>query len=441
MNGRFVAGLLAAGLASASGLATVSTGDLGFSIDTAVFGLSGDTLVLELYEIIDIQQLAAGEEGLALFQTDAVLLDGAGDTTAVQQWLSEVEWIEGRSAVNGTVIPVVPGSYSLFVVVTDLENGLRGTAVRDLDISAPGTLSEIEAANLMVAAPEGSSNPFRKGGLIVFPAADSRFDLPGERTAYLYAEIYGAGGMALRHQSRLVDASGEVLFARPWDVLQIPEGAEAVGIVDSLDLSVARASGLHYFEILVSSGTDTSMATKPLMIVREAPVEIPDTSVAAGQRSLEQFRYLLTTEELGMFDRLVDDESRARFYDAYWAGSPDDRASFEETVVAVDRYSTPFAEGWRTDRGRVHIIYGPPADIESTPFEVDTYPFEIWYYYTEGSDQFVFVDRVGNGNYEQIYSTVDGEVSYPNWEQMLQPIRTRTPEEDGYTSCRNVSSL
>jgi len=61
MSGRFMAGVLAAGLASASGLATVSTGDLGFSIDTAVFGLgAGDTLVLELYEIIDIQQLAAG---------------------------------------------------------------------------------------------------------------------------------------------------------------------------------------------------------------------------------------------------------------------------------------------------------------------------------------------------------------------------------------------
>ena len=55
-------------------------------------------------------------------------------------------------------------------------------------------------------------------------------------------------------------------------------------------------------------------------------------------------------------------------------------------------------EGWRTDRGRIYIKFGPPDDIERYPFEMGTYPFEIWRYYSLRK-VFVFVDRTGFGDY------------------------------------------
>lgn len=114
-----------------SGLATVSSGDLSFFIDTAVFRLAGtDTLALEVYESIPVGQLAQ-DGGLVSFQTDAVLLSASGDTLAVRQWISETEWIEGRSVVNSTVMVVEPGEQTLSVTVTDLSNGRRGASARN----------------------------------------------------------------------------------------------------------------------------------------------------------------------------------------------------------------------------------------------------------------------------------------------------------------------
>ena len=49
-------------------------------------------------------------------------------------------------------------------------------------------------------------------------------------------------------------------------------------------------------------------------------------------------------------------------------------------------------------------------------------PYEIWYYYGRGNERFVFADLSGTGDYDQVFSTVEGEVSYTNWETMIAPI-------------------
>jgi len=61
-------------------------------------------------------------------------------------------------------------------------------------------------------------------------------------------------------------------------------------------------------------------------------------------------------------------------------------------------FRTSMSEGWRTDRGRIHIMYGPPDEIESQGMEVDRDPTEIWYYTSSGR-VFVFIDHTGFGDY------------------------------------------
>lgn len=423
--------LLLPSAALASGLATVSTGDLVFGIDTAVFRLGeGDSVIVEVYQSLPIDQFAE-VDSLAEIETDAILVNASGDTVGVRQWVSQVEWTTGRSVVNGILLLAVPGDYTLDVVVTDLANGRRGTAARTLAIGAPTALSELEVANMVVQATEGSENPLRKGGVIVFPAADGLFDLPGERRAYIYAEVYGEGGRTIRMQSRLRSASGDLLFARPWSSLQIPEGLSVAGVLDSLDLSAARSSGLHYIELSVAAGGDTVTSAKPVMISRTVQEAAPAESLSAGSgvRYLEQFRLLLTPDQVRMYDGLIDDEARARYYDEYWSNRVAGRAEFERRCQLSSQFDTVFRQGWQTDRGRVWIIYGPPEEIERHPFAVGGFPYEIWSYYENGNETFVFYDRDGTGNYLQIYSTVDGEVSYPNWQEMLQPVHADNPVE------------
>lgn len=410
--------------AGGTDLASLSTGDIRFGIDTALFDYTGtDTLGMEVYQQLDLQQFSMDRDSVVRFITTAVITAEGGDTTAVDQWSTETEWIPGRSAVNSTVLPVTPGDHTLTVTVTDTGNGQQGRVVRDVRVEPLGRLSDIELARAVVPSPEGSANILRKGEVLVFPAADGSFSLPEEHTAYYYVELYDLGGSSVQIQGRLETAAGETIFARPWVSVSIPEGAGSVGLVDSLDLRTARTSGLHRLVFGVRSGEDTLETEKYLVVGRSLETD----SAAPADQTADipypgQFRLILSETERGVFDSL-DEEAGRRFYSAYWQNSPDQREAFEQRCEEAERrYSNPYRESWETDRGRVYIIYGPPDDIEAVSFQGEQVPYEIWYYYGRGNERFVFADRTGTGLYEQVFSTIEGEVSYTNWERMIAPV-------------------
>ncbi len=409
-----------------SDLASVSSGDIRFGLDTAVFNYTGiDTLDLEVYEQLDLDQLSSDQDSIVNFTTTVALISQSGDTTAYDQWISETLWAPGRSIVNSTVLPVIPGNYSLVVTITDTRNGKRGVAIRDLTVESAEILSEIELARALVPAPVESTNPLRKGEYLVFPAADGGYILPEEHMAYYYVEVYNLGGSTIQMQGRLETSSGETVFARPWVSATIPEGAEAVGLVDSLDLRVARNSGLYRVVFGIVAQHDTLEVSKYLIVGRnlESEDEFIGDAVAEPDEIPfpDHFRLILSSDEAEILDNL-DDEAMLRFYTAYWLGAPEQRREFEERCEETNRFTSVLKESWRTDRGRVYVIYGPPDDIESVLFQGEQVPYEIWFYYGGGNERFVFADRSGTGDYEQVFSTIEGEVSYTNWEDMIAPF-------------------
>lgn len=420
--------LILASAAGAGSLASMSQGDIRFGIDTALFDYAHDqeTLGIEVYQQIAVDQFSMDIDSMVGFETLVVLRTEAGDTVAVDQWFSEVEWMDGRSIVNSSALPAVPGDYILDVVVTDSGNGRQGTVSRPLTVTPVGYLSELELARALVPAPEGSVNPLLKGGLLVFPAANGSFMLPGEHILYYYVELYDVGGESVRLQSRLENASGETIFARPWTSVTVPEGASIIALVDSLDLQVVRGSGLHRVVLGMVVQDDTLEVEKLLMVGRtvETLASQGDSTVTGEATELlypGQFALLLSDQEMDIFESL-DEAGKVRFYSTYWLGMSDERLAFEQRCMGSERYSGTFREGWETDRGRVYVVYGAPDDIESVPFNIDQIPHEIWYYFEGGNDRFVFADRTGTGDFEQIFSTVEGETSYSNWEDMLAPV-------------------
>jgi len=76
-------------------------------------------------------------------------------------------------------------------------------------------------------------------------------------------------------------------------------------------------------------------------------------------------------------------------------------------------------EGYRTDRGRVYIMYGPPDDNERHPNESDMRPYEIWSYHNiQGGVIFVFVQRSSTSEYELVHSTHRNELHDENWDRV-----------------------
>ena len=134
--------------------------------------------------------------------------------------------------------------------------------------------------------------------------------------------------------------------------------------------------------------------------------------------------YIITPEERQAFLQLETNEEREQFIEQFWlrrSSNPDlpDNDFKEEHYRRIAYANEHFASGipgWKTDRGRMYIIWGPPDEIESHPTggtydrpmdegggSTSTYPWETWRYrYMEGIGENViweFVDPSNSGEY------------------------------------------
>src|SRR5436190_885055 len=138
----------------------------------------------------------------------------------------------------------------------------------------------------------------------------------------------------------------------------------------------------------------------------------------------EDVAYIITDEERTAFKRLQTDEEREQFIEQFWLRrdpTPDsiENEFKEEHYRRIAYTNENFASGipgWKTDRGRIYITYGPPDEKETHPSggsyerppeegggSTSTFPFEQWRYrYIEevGSDIIIeFVDPTMSGEY------------------------------------------
>ncbi len=138
----------------------------------------------------------------------------------------------------------------------------------------------------------------------------------------------------------------------------------------------------------------------------------------------EDVKYIISREERKSFVELATPEERENFIESFWIRrdpTPDSienefrEEHYRRIAYANERYASG-QPGWRMDRGRIYIAYGPPDEVEShpsggsynRPFDegggtTSTYPFEIWRYrYIENIGTNVmleFVDTSGSGEY------------------------------------------
>jgi GWxTD domain-containing protein len=138
----------------------------------------------------------------------------------------------------------------------------------------------------------------------------------------------------------------------------------------------------------------------------------------------EDVAYIITEEERQAFKRLATDEEREQFIESFWLRrdpTPDSAENefkeehYRRIAYANERFASGIP-GWKTDRGRIYIAFGPADEVESHPsggtYErpieegggtTSTYPFEKWRYrWIEGigTDVIIeFVDPTMTGEY------------------------------------------
>lgn len=142
--------------------------------------------------------------------------------------------------------------------------------------------------------------------------------------------------------------------------------------------------------------------------------------------------YIITPAERKAFDQLQTNGEREQFIQEFWARRNPDPNTEENTfkdnfyrrVAYANEHFSSGVPGWRTDRGRIYVMWGKPDSVQSHPSggtytrpqsegggQTSTYPFEDWTYrYLPGiGDNVVleFVDPTMSGEY---YLTTDPSV-------------------------------
>ncbi|MCC6264852.1 MAG: GWxTD domain-containing protein [Bryobacterales bacterium] len=143
----------------------------------------------------------------------------------------------------------------------------------------------------------------------------------------------------------------------------------------------------------------------------------------------EDVAYVITDEERQAFKRLATDEEREQFVEQFWRRrdpTPDSveneykEEHYRRIAYANERFASGFP-GWKSDRGRIYITFGPPDEIEDHPSggsyvrpweegggTTSTYPFQKWRYrYIDGIGTDVMIEFVDTSMTGEFRMTMD----------------------------------
>jgi GWxTD domain-containing protein len=143
----------------------------------------------------------------------------------------------------------------------------------------------------------------------------------------------------------------------------------------------------------------------------------------------EDVVWIITDEEKAAFKQLSNDEERDSFIEAFWQRrdpTPDTeeneyKEEHYQRIAYANEHFAAGIPGWKSDRGRIYIMYGKADEIESHPSggsyerpmsegggETSTFPFEDWRYrYLEGIGQEVIIEFVDTCMCGEYHMTMD----------------------------------
>ena len=140
----------------------------------------------------------------------------------------------------------------------------------------------------------------------------------------------------------------------------------------------------------------------------------------------EKMIYILTDAQKIQFEKLSTLDSKRLFLYNFWKSRDVNPIKahteyFKRVDYANKNFRNQFIDGWKSDRGRVYIIYGQYDDIDRHNYESQTKGYEIWTYNSvQGGAIFVFIDMSsGIGDYQLVHSTAQNEIRDDNWQSRL----------------------
>ena len=391
-----------------------------------------------------LDPLTRGPDGMAAYRVTISVRDSANLELVNQSWTRTVPArmlsMARGSTLEHFTFAAKPGTYAVELMVRDSasERVARQRVSLTTYAAAPPVSDLLLATGMRAADSALSGSELRKGGGII-EAADRPLLTPQQAQLGYYLERYSQTPETAAVSVRIVRGdTATVVKTAPQLVPFGAGGGITRGMVDLAGLP----PGEYGFEVVVKGHDTTVTRRAPFRmggmetVAMTAPVAPPDIFAQLSEAQLDTLYgplvYLMTSDEMGIYSTLTV-QGKRDFLRRFWA-KRDPTPATAVNELQVDFYSRikeanrRFREGgaaeipgWRTDRGRIFIKYGPPQEVMQRPQAGNTLPYEVWKYTRNRALKYVFLDQTQFGNYALIWTDDRREPSRPNWQSLLGP--------------------
>lgn len=342
-------------------------------------------------------------------------------------------------------------NYSLILVGSDNKSASRSDTVKfnfsvPVYTVSPPMMSHIQLATGIEKSTNKQSS-FYKFGFEVVPNPNALFGNTIKSLHYYY-ELYGL-------KSRLQDSEASlkmlVTGLNGDTVISKTESIKGSNDIMSLTGSIGvdtLKSGSYLMKLSVVSGEETiAESQKKFFIFSTAKTNYVITDDEGYLKSefvtfteqmlddeFDKTLYVRTASDKNEYEKIKNLDEKRKFLYRFWKKR--DASPETPRIEARDEYlkrmkeanakfKQSFTEGWKSDRGRIYMLYGPPSEVERHYMEANTKNYEIWTYDNlQGGTMCVFGEIVSTdeGAYYLMHSTIKNELTDNDWKEKLRKM-------------------
>jgi GWxTD domain-containing protein len=394
-----------------------------FLVDRAVFNSAtpGKVRLEVYYQIYNAalnfykqrgEYVADYEISVSVYGKNDILEDSFSHSKRVKVLTDEKAKSKFDYRTSQAVFDLEPGKYKVVVVLTDPNSA--ETQDRDFKVKLKlqneknPRLSDIQL--VQAASPLGEKpTRFDKGEYTLVPSVSHKYGTTDALKLLFYLEIYQGQSESdsilvetkLRHETRGMlyrdsltswFADGVIKQFREISMDDLRPGEFRLDVTLKGKRDREVDSQTKYFELVWSEQSLLSYDYKSVV---------------------SQLSLISLPGEIQELKKHETYEARLAAFNAFWEGrdptpgTPENETKnefYHRVNIANQNFPYLRTPGWKTDRGRVYIVYGEPDQVEDHPFDLNQLPHQEWHYYRDARyRRFVFIDETGDGDFRLIY--------------------------------------
>lgn len=301
--------------------------------------------------------------------------------------------------VHRFVFELPPEQYLIQIRLLDLNSNLSRSQERNKTIRA-FEKNKLEVSDVLLVA-ESDTGSIRTDNVI------PSFRVPVQEQVFVYAEVISP------EQAKVLNIEANLRHRDGKDVFNFSQDVVAKNEITKIFLQINKESmvqGENQLYLKVTGAGQSKAIRKDMRFVAgiQAFEGLPVNDMVGP---------LLYVTDGDDWKKLItaSDEQQDNVFQAFWnkrdpSPATQENELFNEFYQRVDLANRNFGysrkDGWRTDRGRVFIVFGPPNRVErGTPSRYTQGNYEVWYY-DDLREKFVFYDEYGFGDFRLVSGNI-----------------------------------